>query len=355
MTARSSSNQQIWPVTDRACRWVKSHMKEFAKRVFVAGVVIGAIVLMAYVLDWVLLILAGVLLAVLFRTAAAWLTEHTNLSFRWSITIVLIAAGVVLLGTAWIFGSKMLAEADQLMSKLSDALASLQQRTQNYPNLHRIVSQSNLNLEKPTENLLSATIWTAAAIILVLFIGAYTAVSPGMYIEGFLRLFPEARRKQVRTVLNETGFALRWWLFGQLIAMAVVGVITVIGLFIIGVPMAFSLAFLAALLTFVPYVGAIVSAIPALLIGFTVSPQTGLYVAVVFLVAHVAEGYIVVPAIQHRFVYVPPGLILANQFLMELLAGVTGIALATPFLVVIMVLVQRLYFHESWHGRQEAA
>ena len=215
-------------------------------------------------------------------------------------------------------------------------MKTLQQHAQRYGNVRRLLSQSNLNLQEPTVSLVSATVWATAAVILVLFVAAYCSINPNMYIEGFLRFFPQKRRTQVRTVLTETGSALKWWVFGRLIAMAVVGVITAVGLVIVKVPMAFPLALVATLLTFVPYVGAIASAIPALMIGFTVSTQTALYVALVFLIAHATEGYIVGPTIQRRFVYLPPALILANQFLMQVLVGIVGVALATPFLVVVM-------------------
>jgi predicted PurR-regulated permease PerM len=330
-------------------------VKEFAQRVFIAAMVISAVLLIAYAMEWLLLILAGVLLAILFRTAAAWLSNHTRLSFNWAIAIVLISTAMLLLGTVWEFGSTITAETDQLLSKLSEALATLQQHAQRYGNVRRLLSQSNLNLQEPTVSLVSATVWATAAVILVLFVAAYCSINPNMYIEGFLRFFPQKRRTQVRTVLTETGSALKWWVFGRLIAMAVVGVITAVGLVIVKVPMAFPLAFVATLLTFVPYVGAIASAIPALMIGFTVSTQTALYVALVFLIAHATEGYIVGPTIQRRFVYLPPALILANQFLMQVLVGIVGVALATPFLVVVMVLVERLYFNEEWTDSQEAA
>jgi predicted PurR-regulated permease PerM len=64
----------------------------------------------------------------------------------------------------------------------------------------------------------------------------------------------------------------------------------------------------------------------------------------------VTEGYIVVPLIQHRLVYLPPALILATQFFMQLFAGTTGLAFATPLMVVAMVLLKRLYFNEDWTG-----
>jgi predicted PurR-regulated permease PerM len=130
--------------------------------------------------------------------------------------------------------------------------------------------------------------------------------------------------------------------------MGIVGIITIIGLLMIGAPMAISLGVLATLLTFVPYVGAIVSAIPAILLAFTKGPDMVLYTILVYFIAHVVEGYIVTPFIQHRLVFLPPALILATQFLMELFAGTTGVMLATPLMVVAMVLIKELYFGQEW-------
>jgi predicted PurR-regulated permease PerM len=75
----------------------------------------------------------------------------------------------------------------------------------------------------------------------------------------------------------------------------------------------------------------------------------------VYLVAHVVEGYIVVPLIQHKFVYLPPALILAMQFLMDLFAGFIGVMFATPLMVVAMVLIKKLYFKQEWDEPAEEA
>jgi predicted PurR-regulated permease PerM len=95
--------------------------------------------------------------------------------------------------------------------------------------------------------------------------------------------------------------------------------------------------------------------IPALMIAFSVSSHTAFDVLLVFLIAHVVEGYVLGPIVQHRWVYLPPALILANQFFMVVVAGSVGIALATPLLVIEMVLVERLYFHEAWDNKEVAA
>ena len=80
-----------------------------------------------------------------------------------------------------------------------------------------------------------------------------------------------------------------------------------------------------------------------------------LSVMLVYLIAHIVEGYIVTPLIQHRLVYLPPALILATQFLMHLFAGTVGVMLATPLMVVAMVLIKELYFKQEWTEPSEEA
>ena len=78
-------------------------------------------------------------------------------------------------------------------------------------------------------------------------------------------------------------------------------------------------------------------------------------VILVYFIAHVVEGYVVVPLIQHKLVYLPPAMILAMQFLMELFAGMIGVTLATPLMVVGMVLIKKLYFKQEWDEPTEEA
>jgi predicted PurR-regulated permease PerM len=184
--------------------------------------------------------------------------------------------------------------------------------------------------------------------VMVVVIGVYLSVKPQLYTDLFLSFFDSPLRRKIERLLHTMGSALRWWLAGQLIAMAAVGIITTTGLLLAGTPMAISLGVVAGLLTFVPHVGAIVSAVPAILLALTKSTEMAMYVVLVYLIAHVVEGYIVVPLIQHKFVYLPPALILAMQFLMDLFGGFIGVTFATPLMVVAMVLIKKLYFKQEW-------
>jgi predicted PurR-regulated permease PerM len=171
----------------------------------------------------------------------------------------------------------------------------------------------------------------------------YFAANPTLYLKGLVSLVPKARRARTHDVLNKVGHVLRWWFLGQLIDMAVVGVLTVVGLALIGMPMALALGVLAGILTFVPYFGAILAAIPALAIALGQSLHMTILTAVVFAICHVVEGYVVSPLVQDRMVRLPPALLILSMTFIGSLFGPMGVVLATPMAAAGLVLVSELY------------
>jgi len=329
---------------------VNPDSKRFAKRVLAALMIIAAFFAVVYAFDLILLAFAGILLALMLRAGGTWLAERTRLPLKWSMAIVLVAFAGILFGTVWMFGLQIANQADQLFSAVSQAFSELQQKVREYRLVGFLISDaSHLSLGAPAKAAASGLLWVIGSIVLILFLGLYLSTNPDLYTELFLSFFDMPVRRRVERLLEATASALRWWLLGQLMAMGVVGVITAIGLLIVGAPMAISLSVLAALLTFVPYVGAIVSAVPAVLLAFTKGSHVALYVILVYLIAHIIEGYILVPLIQHRMVFLPPATILASQFLMEIFGGILGVTFATPLMVVAMVLIKNFYFKQDWN------
>src|SRR5262249_24560573 len=155
-----------------------------------------------------------------------------------------------------------------------------------------------LNLEAPAKAAASSVLWLLAAGVMVVFLGVYLSITPELYLELFLSFFRGSLRRRASDLLDSIASALRWWIAGQLISMVLVGGITTVGLLLVGAPMAVSLGVLAMILAFVPYVGAIVSAVPAVLLAFTKDTHLALWVMMVYLAAHIVEGYIVTPLIQ---------------------------------------------------------
>jgi predicted PurR-regulated permease PerM len=192
----------------------------------------------------------------------------------------------------------------------------------------------------------SRTLGVVANAFVILFIGIYGAAAPESYMSGVAHLTPQRHRERAHEVIDALAHALRWWLVGRLTMMTVVGVLTTLGLWVAGVPTPLALGLLAALLSFVPYVGPILSFIPAVLVALMVSLTKVVYVVIVFGIVQTLESYVITPLVQQRAVSLPPVILITAQIAMGVLAGATGVLLAAPLAIVIIVLLQMLYVED---------
>jgi predicted PurR-regulated permease PerM len=184
-------------------------------------------------------------------------------------------------------------------------------------------------------------------LVIVLFIGVYAAVEPSIYRRGFLVLIPPQHRDRTGKVISEVVDTLRWWLIGKFISMTIIGVLTTVGLWIMGIPLALALGIIAAIFTFIPNIGPLLSAIPAVLLGLIDSPQQALYIAALYVGIQTVESYMITPLIQRKTVSLPPALTLSAQVLLGVIFGGLGVALATPMTAAALVLSRMLYVDDT--------
>jgi predicted PurR-regulated permease PerM len=116
-----------------------------------------------------------------------------------------------------------------------------------------------------------------------------------------------------------------------MLSMAAIGAIVWIGLWGLGVPLAGTLGMIAALFTFIPNVGPVLSVVPAALLGLAIGPLKGLFVVMLFVFVHFLEGNLITPLLERKIVRLPPALTLTAQLLLAIIAGPLGVALAAPF------------------------
>ncbi len=190
---------------------------------------------------------------------------------------------------------------------------------------------------------LSQTIAVFAGIILIIFIAIYIAADPGLYHRGMMHLFPHHMRTRAGDVLTAIATVLRKWLVTQLIAMAVIGTVTTVGLLILDVKAAFALGLIAGLMEFIPTVGPIISAVPAIAMAFLDSPEKALTVAALYMGIQFLENHLLIPMLMKGGVDVPPVLTIVSQALFTLLFGFLGLMVAVPALAATMVAVKMLY------------
>ena len=330
-------NQQI------ATRWSLT-----AVGIAVATVVL--IVLLWYIVDVLLLVFAAVLLSLLFRAPADWLARHTPLSPGWSLAVALVVLAVLVGLVGWLFGHVIAEQAQQLTRRLPEIAASVQDRLARY-NWAMDYLRPEQILDGKSEFIgkglraVSTTFGAVANVGIVLLMAVFFAVQPRLYVNGLVRLVPIPRRQRAHEVLGAAGHTLRRWLVGQLVLMAVVTILTSIGLWALGVPFPIALGLLAGLLTFVPYLGPILGLVPAALVALSEGPLLAAYVVALYVGVQIIEG-LLEPIVQQRAVYLPPVLLIFAQVVLGILVGPLGVVLATPLAAAAMVVVNLIYVED---------
>ncbi len=301
-----------------------------------------------------LLLFAGVLLAVLLRMPADRLQRLTGLDERWTVSIVLLLTIATLVAVAWIAGPLLVDQLQSLQSGLTRSFRELRTQMQGSrigaALLDSLPSLDDAGLQQLWQR--AAGIWATVlgavgSLLLVLTVSVFFAYRPSLYIDGLLRLVPLHRRARACEVAGRLHRDLRLWLIGQLQSMVVLWLLTWIALWAVGVPMAFMLAVLAGLLNFIPYIGPLFALLPVAAVAFVESPQTGLLAIAAYMLAQLIEGNVVLPLIYQHLIRLPPALTLAGQLFLGSFTGLLGIALATPLVAVALVLVRMLYVEDT--------
>jgi predicted PurR-regulated permease PerM len=192
-----------------------------------------------------------------------------------------------------------------------------------------------------------STVAVVAALFLVIFLAVYIAADPEVYRRGILALVPAAKRTRVAELLQLLGRTLRTWFATQLIAMLVIGTVTTIVLAIIGVRAALPLGVLAGLFEFIPNVGPLLSAIPAIMVGFADSPRMALIVVGVYWAIQFLENNLLIPYLMKEQLDLPPALTLVTQVVMAYVFGFLGLFVAIPLLASVVVTVRTLWVEDE--------
>lgn len=327
-----------------------------ARRALTVVAVVGLALLLWQIVDALLLLFIGVLLAVFLRGLARRLSTHAPLSTKWSLAVVVLAIAGLIAGTSVLLGPRISQQFAQLSQALPETVDQLKQSLQQtewgrYVLGEVPTSGSELsrrgNLFSRLTGMASRVMSIVTNAILILFAAVFFAADPDLYKRGLVLLVPEHKTGRVRQALDASGRALWKWLMGKFVAMIFVGVFVTVGLLLLGVPLALALGVIAGLLDFVPFVGPIAAAVPAILLAFTVSPAKALYAGLVYFVAQQIEGNVITPLIQQKEVSLPPVLVLFAVIAAGLVFGLLGIIVATPLVVVIMVVVKMLYVEDA--------
>jgi len=320
----------------------------------------SAVVLGFFVLGWLyavlLTVFAGVLLGVFLNGLARGVIRWTRWPYRPVVASLVILLLVAIALCIWLVGPALATQLEQLVAQIPAALRLLREGASTIPFVRSLVGPGTSvgsvgSLVGAAASAVRMSVEAIAGIVIAIVIGIYAAVDPGVYERGLLHLVPIPRRPRGAQIVHRTTTILMRWTVGRVVVMIAVGVLTGVGLWISGVPLAFALAILAGAMTFVPYLGVLISLVPALLVALTKSPLSMVWVVVTFAVAHGVEGYVLSPLIAKRTVEFPPALTIGVQLLLGAAWGVLGFTFATPIAVVATILVRMLYVEDMLGDR----
>ena len=302
-----------------------------------------------------LLVFAAVLVACVLHGGAQKIAGVTGLPRGWALLLLVVVLLAVFSGAIWWRGPAVAEQAGEIVQNFVAEGARLkryvlgtswgQQLADHAGNASGWSILGQIGGYVPT--VANSLVGLGSTLIILIATALFFAASPALYRDGMVRLLPVPWRPRGREVLDAMGDALQLWFIGQLVDMIVVTVLTGIGLFLLGVKLAITLALIAGLLNFVPYVGALAGSLPALLVASAQSPTLVLYTGLLVAAVQTLEGNVIAPLIQKRTVDLPPALTILSQTVLGTLFGLLGIILATPFAAAAMVFVQKVYVEST--------
>ncbi|MGH7056943.1 MAG: AI-2E family transporter [Acetobacteraceae bacterium] len=319
-------------------------------------IILGLCALLWALASAFVVIILAVIMAVLLRGVGNWVSHHTRLGATASVLLVFLALVLAICGLGYWAGPRFATQAQELWSKVSGGLGTISNMFGYHVGVEGISGGAGSAAQLLSGHagviggmlkmVASSFIGLLAAILVILATGVYLAIAPDTYVNGISHLTPLWYQERTRQIMHEMGDAVRGWMLGQLIDMVIVGVIVGVGLWAIGTPLAGILAILAAVLTFIPYFGTIISVIPAIAVGLTMGVREVIWVVAVYIVAHTIEGYVIAPFVQRRTVHLPPALTLVSFVVMVAIFNIFGVLIATPLMACIMVGVTRVYVED---------
>jgi predicted PurR-regulated permease PerM len=294
----------------------------------------------------VLLAFGAILIAILLRVMAAAICVWTRIPVVVSLVMATTLVLAICALAVWLFGSQLSSQFADLLKHVEAGERALQSLFESHgisllgPT---VAKQGTSLITGAIAKALSTSVQFLEAAVVLIITAVYLAAQPQLYRHGIAMLFPRAHRPLALEAIELIGRTLKLWLLGQLILMLMVGLLTLLAAFIIGLPNPAALALIAGICEVIPYLGPFLSAIPALLVALTIGMMPALWTAVAYLAIHLFEGYVSAPIVQRHFITIPPALILIGIVAVDLLFGTIGIILAAPITVAVYMAVKMIY------------
>ncbi len=344
------------------------------RQLVTATLVVGLVALAVWMLfrfhEVVLILLAGVIISTALQPAVAWL-QRRGLPAGASVLLLFSVLAVVIILFVR-FGVPLVAEqAANIGAQLSGAYGRLVTWMQESSNLllqrlaEVLPAQPGLPGDVPAAPAEGGGIevaespfdqlWQTVGVVVggsyktiaIFFVAFFWTIESERIKRSATALLPLNRREPTRDLITEIEGRVGSYVTGQLLLSAIIGTLSLVAYWIIGLPFALVLALVVALMEFIPVIGPLIGAIPSIIIGLSISPTTALWVLVASLVIHQLEANVFGPRVMKRTLGMRPLVTLVAMTAFGTLFGVLGALIALPLTAVIQLLLERYLLNNS--------
>jgi|GEM_PF-81924 len=324
-------------------------------RLLIIIVVVAVAAALWWMINVLVLLFGAILLALGLDACARWINRRTGLPRPFALVAIAIALLALFGAALWLFGSIVGAQLAEVWRAVPAGWTLLMDRLGADPYGRQLLEQAR------GVSITDATGWVTPVIAAVagaltrgvgyagvmVLVAVYLAVEPARYRRLCVRLVPPAQWHTAERLLDSIGSVLRRWLVGQIVVMAAIGVLSGIGLWALGIEAAFALGLMGGLLCFIPFVGAILAAVPATLVALSQGPAFAASVVLMYVAVHLVEGNLITPLVQSEATALPPVLAILSMIACSLLLGPLGVLFAAPLTLLLLVSVEILYVQEG--------
>ncbi|MBF2062987.1 MAG: AI-2E family transporter [Calothrix sp. C42_A2020_038] len=309
--------------------------------------------------DLLLLLFTAVVLAVAINKLVDRF-QHSGVKRIWGVWLSLGIIITLLTGVFLLILPQFVRQVQELFSllptginQMNKSIEWLQTRLTGWnieiPDINGIISQIQPlanNFIAQIYTLFSTSITVLLQVLLVLVLTIMLLINPQPYRRGFVRCFPSFYRYRVEEILTKCREGLGSWTIGALIEMLFIAILSGVGLWVLGVPLALAHAVLAGLLNFIPNIGPTLSAVFPMTVAFLDEPWKVIAVLILYVIIQNVESYWLTPTVMAKQVALLPAITLTSQLFFTTFFGALGLLMALPLTVVAKIWIEESLFKD---------
>jgi putative permease len=327
-----------------------------------ALLVLGAVILwrmLGAVRDALLLLTMAAVLASALNPLASWLQAQARLPRSAAGLVAILVPLLVLVGVGWLlvppFSAQVADFAERLPENVERLQRSLGPLAERYPILAPLAEPGALRgfgeraagsggqVASGALSVAGGIARIVAAFVFLVVLVAYMLGRPEPLVQGILTAVPERHREKASGVVERALRDLGAWGRSTVLLMVAVGVLTFIGLSLIGVPNALVYGLIAAVGEAIPTIGPIIAAVPPLLATLATDPSKAIWVLAVAVLVQQLENNVLVPVVYGQGVQLHPVSVMAGVLVFGSIFGLIGAFVAVPLLIVIKAVYEGFY------------